>query len=106
MQDYTGFLECRAGYLAHPAANMAEVRAYEGLDRLPRFVLQHGMHSPSVSRIRTWVLARVGRLWSQLTPRKSASEIVGVAVDAIAPGGSWSSRTLCSATRSTSFDAA
>jgi len=25
----------------------------------------------------------VGRLWSQLTPRKSASEIVGVAVDAI-----------------------
>jgi hypothetical protein len=41
------------------------------------------MHSPSVSRIRTWVLARVGRLWSQLTPRKSASEIVGVAVDAI-----------------------
>ena len=41
------------------------------------------MHSPSVSRIRTWVLARVGRLWSQLTPRKSASEIIGVAVDAI-----------------------
>src|SRR5882672_7499953 len=42
-----------------------------------------GMRSLSVSRIRTWVLARVGRLWSQLTPRKSASEIVGVAVDAI-----------------------
>ena len=41
------------------------------------------MHSPSVSRIRTWVLARGGRLWSQLTPRKSANEIVGVAVDAI-----------------------
>ena len=38
---------------------------------------------PSVTRIRTWVLGGVGRLWSQLAPRRSASEIAGVAVDAV-----------------------
>jgi hypothetical protein len=41
------------------------------------------MGLPSASRIQTWAVARVGRLWSQLAPRKSASESVGVAVDAI-----------------------
>jgi hypothetical protein len=40
------------------------------------------MRSPSVSRIRTWVLTRAGRLWSQLPPRRSASEIGDLAADA------------------------
>jgi hypothetical protein len=40
------------------------------------------MRLPSVTRIRTWVVGRVGRLWSQLAPRKSASETAGVAVNA------------------------
>jgi integrase len=35
------------------------------------------MRLPSVTRIRTWALGRVERLWSQLAPRRSASEIVG-----------------------------
>src|ERR1700759_5650280 len=42
-----------------------------------------GMRLPSVTRIRTWLLGRVGRLWSQLAPRRSASEIAGIAVDAV-----------------------
>ena len=41
------------------------------------------MRLPSVTRIRTWVLGRVGRLWSQLAPRRAASEIAGVAMDAV-----------------------
>src|SRR3954454_566037 len=40
------------------------------------------MRLPSVTRIRTWVVGRVGRLWS-LAPCRSASEIAGVAVDAV-----------------------
>ena len=42
-----------------------------------------GMRLPSVTRIGMWVLGRVGRLWSQLAPRRSASEIAGAAVDAV-----------------------
>ena len=37
------------------------------------------------SRIRTWVLAPMERLWSQLAPRKQASEIAGVVVDTVRP---------------------
>lgn len=37
----------------------------------------------TVSRIRTWLLAGMERLWSQLAPRRQAGEIVSVAVDAI-----------------------
>ena len=41
------------------------------------------MRWSSVPQIRTWILDRVGRLWSQLAPRRSASEIAGVAVDVV-----------------------
>src|SRR5215468_2292192 len=41
------------------------------------------MRLPSTSRIRTWVLARMERLWSRLAPRMQASEIAAVAVDAV-----------------------
>src|SRR5882672_6966268 len=41
------------------------------------------MRLPSVSRIRTWVLAGMERLWSQLAPRRQAGEIIAVAVDAV-----------------------
>jgi putative transposase len=37
----------------------------------------------SALRIRTWILGRVRRLWSQLVPRRSANEIAGVAVDEV-----------------------
>jgi hypothetical protein len=33
--------------------------------------------------MRTWVLARLEQLWSQLAPRRSASEIAAVAMDAV-----------------------
>src|ERR1051325_5239890 len=41
------------------------------------------MRLPSASRIRTWFLARIERLWSQLAPRRQASEIAAVAMDAV-----------------------
>src|SRR5215471_1335497 len=41
------------------------------------------MRLPSASRIQTWVLARMERLWSRLAPRRQASEIAAVAVDAV-----------------------
>src|SRR5215475_2828354 len=41
------------------------------------------MRLPSISRILTWVLARMERLWSRLAPRRQASEIAAVAVDAV-----------------------
>src|SRR5215468_6918217 len=41
------------------------------------------MRLPSTSRIRTWVLARMERLWSRLAPRMQASEVAAVAVDAV-----------------------
>ena len=41
------------------------------------------MRLPSASRIRTWVLAGMERLWSRLAPRRQASEIAAVAVDAV-----------------------
>jgi hypothetical protein len=48
------------------------------------FVLQVGGCGCRVSlESRTWVVGRVGRLWSQLAPHRSASEIAGVAVDAV-----------------------
>ena len=62
---------------------MAGVGARWRLDRLPRLCSKWRMRLPSVSRIRAWVLARMERLWSQLAPRRSASEIAGVAVDAV-----------------------
>jgi putative transposase len=62
---------------------MAGVGRRERLHRLPSSCSKWGMRLPSVTRIRTWVLGRVERLWSQLAPRRSASEIAGVAVDAV-----------------------
>jgi hypothetical protein len=44
------------------------------------------MRAPIVSRIRTWLLAGMDRLWSQLAPHREAGEIASVAVDADA---SW-----------------
>ena len=41
------------------------------------------MSLSSVPRIGTWILGRVGRLWSLLAPRRSVNEIAGVAVDAV-----------------------
>jgi len=41
------------------------------------------MRLSSLPRIRTWILGRVRRLWSQLAPRRSANEIAGVGVDAV-----------------------
>src|SRR6185503_3841320 len=41
------------------------------------------MRLPSVSRIRTWVLARMDRVWSQLAPRKQVGELGAVAVDMV-----------------------
>jgi putative transposase len=41
------------------------------------------MRLPSVSRIRTWVVVRVERVWSQLAPRKQAGELGAVAVDMV-----------------------
>src|SRR5215470_8790317 len=41
------------------------------------------MRLPSISRIRTWVLARIERLWSRLAPSRQTSEIAAVAVDAV-----------------------
>jgi hypothetical protein len=48
----------------------------------------------------------VGRLWSQLAPRRSASEIAGVAVDAVRSRRELIVENASSATRSTYFDAA
>src|SRR4051812_45356393 len=62
---------------------MAGGGGHKRLHRLPRSCSKWGMRLPSVARIRTWVLGRVGRLWSQLAPHRSASEIAGVAVDAV-----------------------
>jgi len=41
------------------------------------------MQSAMVSRILTWVLARIERVWSRLAPRTETSEIAAVALDAI-----------------------
>src|SRR5215470_736665 len=41
------------------------------------------MRLPSASRIRTWVLARMERLWSRLASHRQASEIAAAAVDAV-----------------------
>jgi putative transposase len=41
------------------------------------------MRLPCVTRIRTWVHGRGERLWWQLAPRRSASELASVAVDAV-----------------------
>ena len=41
------------------------------------------MRLPSVSHAQSWVLARIERLWSTLAPRRQASEIAAVAVDAV-----------------------
>jgi hypothetical protein len=41
------------------------------------------MRLPMTLRIRTWLLAGAERLWSQLTPRRQASEIAAVAMDAM-----------------------
>src|SRR5215470_16581419 len=41
------------------------------------------MRLPSVSRIRTWILARMERVWSQLAPRKQVGEIAAVASDLV-----------------------
>ena len=41
------------------------------------------MRLPSVSHVQSWVLARMERLWSKLAPRRQASEIAAVAVDAV-----------------------
>lgn len=43
------------------------------------------MRLPSGSRIRTWVMARMARLWSQLAPRKQAGEIASVVMEAVRP---------------------
>src|SRR3954452_9708429 len=61
---------------------MAGVGRHKRLHRLPRSCSKWGMRLPSIARIRTWGLGRVGRLWSQLAPRRSASEIAGAAVRA------------------------
>jgi transposase InsO family protein len=58
-------------------------RAHERLDRRPRLCFKWRMRLPSVSRIRTWVLARIERLWSQLAPRKQVGELASVVVDAV-----------------------
>jgi hypothetical protein len=55
------------------------------LDRLPLHVFQVGMRLSSVSRIRTWVLARMERVWSQLAPRKQVGELAAIAVDLVRP---------------------
>jgi hypothetical protein len=41
------------------------------------------MRVPTISRIRTWLVAGMERLWSQLTPRRQADEIAAIAVDAM-----------------------
>jgi hypothetical protein len=63
---------------------MAGVRARKRLHRLLHSCANRGcVWRVSLKQIRTWVLGRVGRLWSQLAPRRSGSEIAGVAVDAV-----------------------
>src|SRR5215475_8620360 len=75
----------RAGYHAHPSRNLAGAGERRWLDRLPRSCSKWRMRLPSISRIRTWVLAPMERLWSQLAPRKQASEIAAVVVDMVRP---------------------
>jgi hypothetical protein len=75
--------DARAGYVAHPGGNTAGVGGRERLHQLPRSCSKWEMRLPCVTRFRTWVLGRVERLWSQLAPRRSASEIASVAVDAV-----------------------
>jgi hypothetical protein len=41
------------------------------------------MRVPTISRIRTWLLTGLERLWSQWTPRRQAGEIAAIAVDAM-----------------------
>ena len=41
------------------------------------------MRLPSATRTRTWVLARVERVWSHLAPRKQVGELAAVAVDMV-----------------------
>lgn len=40
------------------------------------------MRAPMVSRIRTWLMAGMERLRSQLAPRREVGELAAVAVDA------------------------
>ena len=67
----------------HPSGNVAGVGDREWLDRLPQTCSKGPMRAPIVSRIRTWLLARMDRLWSQLAPHREVGEIASVAVDAL-----------------------
>src|SRR5882672_6221229 len=60
----------------------ARAQALEARPASP-FVFQVTERLPSVSRIRTWGLAGMERLWSQWAPRRQTGEIVAVAVDAV-----------------------
>jgi hypothetical protein len=50
----------------------------ERLDWLPRTCSKGSMRAPIVPQIRTWRLAVMEWLWSQLAPRRAASETVAV----------------------------
>jgi hypothetical protein len=67
-------------------AGTCGIRCANAAHRLPRSWSKIGMRLPSVTRIRTWVVGCVERLWSQPAPRRSASEIAGVAVDVVRSG--------------------
>jgi hypothetical protein len=58
----------RAGYPAHPGGIVAGVDDRERLDRLPGMCSKEPMRVPTISRIRTWLVAGMERLWSQLKP--------------------------------------
>ena len=60
---------------------MAGVDDRERLDRLQGMCSKEPMREPTISRIRTWLVAGMEQLWSQLTPRKQADEIAAIAVD-------------------------
>jgi hypothetical protein len=66
------FHATRAGYPTHPSGNVAGVGDRERLDRLPRTCSKGPMRAPIVSRIRTWLLAGMERLWSQLAPAQGS----------------------------------
>jgi hypothetical protein len=68
---------------AHPGGIVAGVDDRERLDRLPGMCSKEPMRLLTTSRIRTWLLVGAERLWSQLTPRRQASEIAAVAADAM-----------------------
>jgi len=72
----------RAGYPVHPGGIIAGVNDRERLDRLPGTCSKGAMRVPTISRIRTWLLAWIG-CGPQLTPRKQAGEIAAVVVDAL-----------------------